>query len=486
MRQVNRRFRLAVLLALTATLFQPGLVRPSWDPARASADEPSLTLFGSAPDAPDSELQSIVEDAVGDLPGTWGVAIKKLDTGQYAEYNSDKQQISASLYKVWVLCELFRQVNTGVVTLDDEATVTSDDAYEDSVSGDLRFDVGDSVSLGHAAELMVTLSDNTAAHVLVRNLGVDNINRTMQQNGLTNSVLNLSGNGDNLTTPRDMLHVMELLATSQLVSAKASKDMISLLLDQQINNLLPPGLPGGTPFAHKTGALDYLLHDAGIVYSPAGPFVIVVLASHMDDYGTAWTNMPELSRRVYNYFTTRPGSPALYFPRTRQSVGHDFLKFWYSYGGASAFGDAITPEMKEGDTLVQYFERGRLEWHPENAGAGGPQPQVSLGLVGQERAAQLGLSWPRGTDTGAGQYFDGTGQTVTGAFLTFWLNNGGQRAFGLPISPAGDMVSPTDGKTYVTQWFQRARMEYHPDLPSGKQVVLAPLGSEIQAAKSTR
>src|SRR5262249_52086572 len=77
MRQVNRRFRLAVLVALTATVFQPGQVRPSWDAARASAAEPPLTLFGSAPDAPDSELQSIVEDVVSDLPGTWGVAIKK-------------------------------------------------------------------------------------------------------------------------------------------------------------------------------------------------------------------------------------------------------------------------------------------------------------------------------------------------------------------------------------------------------------------------
>src|SRR5205823_347336 len=114
-----------------------------------------------------------------------------------------------------------------------------------------------------------------------------------------------SGLGDNLATPLDMLHIMELLATSQYVDAQSSSDMISIMLGQQINNLLPPGLPDGTPFAHKTGALGYLLHDAGIVYTPTGPYIIVVMASNMDDYGTAWTNMPELSKRVYNYLTSR-------------------------------------------------------------------------------------------------------------------------------------------------------------------------------------
>ena len=67
-------------------------------------------LFGSAPDAPDNQLQAIVEEVVAELPGTWGVAVKKLDTGQYAAFNGDEQQVSASLYKMWVLNELYRQV----------------------------------------------------------------------------------------------------------------------------------------------------------------------------------------------------------------------------------------------------------------------------------------------------------------------------------------------------------------------------------------
>src|SRR5881275_3633110 len=132
MRQRFRRTILVMVLAL-------GLVLGGWTgtgqvdtPAQAAS--PVVTLYGSAPDAPDSQLQSIVEDVVGDLPGTWGVVVKKLDTGQYAVYNGDVPQVSASLYKMWVLAELYHQASLGEVSLDDYATVTYDDAYFDSLT----------------------------------------------------------------------------------------------------------------------------------------------------------------------------------------------------------------------------------------------------------------------------------------------------------------------------------------------------------------
>src|SRR5918912_677363 len=138
MPQRNRMVRIVLASVIAAALFQLGQTHPAGFDAEAYAASAVVTLYGSAPDAPDSELQSIVEGVVSGLPGTWGVAVKKLDTGQYAVYNGDVQQVSASLYKMWVLCELFRQARAGVVSLDDYASVSGDDAYEDSAAGELR------------------------------------------------------------------------------------------------------------------------------------------------------------------------------------------------------------------------------------------------------------------------------------------------------------------------------------------------------------
>lgn len=484
MRSPHRKWfpRLAVSLAAALALL-PAAGDASAGIPYAQAPSYVVNLYSSAPDAPDSELQAIVDDVVSELPGTWGVIVKKLDTGQYAAFQPDVQQVSASLYKMWVLAELYRQVKEGAVDLDGYASVTGEDAYYDILIGESRLPVGSDITIRQAAKLMIQLSDNTSSALLVRVLGPDNINRFMRQNGLTKSILDWRSGGDNLTTPIDVLRVMELIATSRMVDAESSRDMIQTMLGQQINNLLPPGLPDGTEIAHKTGALDNLLHDAGIVYSPAGPYVIVAMSSELDDFGTAWRAMPELSERVYEYFTTRPASPSLYFPETRQSVSHDFLKLWQGQGGLDAFGFPIGAEQMKGDTLVQQFERARFEWLPENAGAGGAQPQVGLSNLGQERAAALGLSWPRGSDPGTGKYFPGTGQAVTGEFYDYWLNNGAERVFGMAISPAQNMNSPSDGKSYMTQWFERARMEIHPDLPAGKRVVLGTLGSEDAAGR---
>jgi beta-lactamase class A len=435
-------------------------------------------LYGSAPDSPDAELQALVEKVVGELGGTWGVAVKKLDTGQYAAYNGDRQQVSASLYKMWVLNELFRQAKVGLLDLDGYTNVSGADAAYDASLGDQRLYAGDEVTLRRLAYLMITVSDNTSSHTLVRILGPNNINRFMQRNGLKDSFLDWSGYGDNLTTPIDVLREMELIATSRMVDAEASRQMLEIMLDQQVNNILAPGLPDGALFAHKHGNLDALLHNAGIVYGPSGPFVIVAMTSRLPGYTVAYDNMPKLMTEVYEYFNNRATSPAQYFPQTRQTVGHDFLKFWLQYGGLDAFGYPIGPEHMRDGVLVQWFERARFEWHPE-APTGAPQPSVTLGLVGSERAEDLGLTWPRSEAIAAGRYFTQTGQMLQSDFYEYWLNNGDERRFGYPISPEQDMVNPGDGKTYRTQWFERARMELNPELPPGQQIVLGALGSEL-------
>ena len=179
------------------------------------------------------------------------------------------------------------------------------------------------------------------------------------------------------------------------------------------------------------------------------------------------------------------------FPETGNCVSGAFLDYWLANGSLAQQGLPITGVLDEQSALdgqtyrVQYFERARFEWHPEN-----PTPySVLLGLLGVEQfAAKYGAARP-GADGGFGggaecASFSATGQEVCGPFLAYWRSNGGLAQQGQPISGTFVETSPSNGQQYRVQYFERARFEYHPENPAPYQVLLGLLGGEQFAAKS--
>ena len=159
-----------------------------------------------------------------------------------------------------------------------------------------------------------------------------------------------------------------------------------------------------------------------------------------------------------------------YFDETGHTVIGPFLKFFDAHGGLDIFGYPITEQFFDANgRLVQYFQRARFEWHPDN-----PEGfQVQLGLLGDE----LGYSRPRLT---AGEipaannprckYFPETGHSVCYAYLDYFREHGGLDVFGYPISEA---ISQGDR---IVQYFQRAQMVWHPEKPTRQKVQLALIG----------
>jgi hypothetical protein len=135
-----------------------------------------------------------------------------------------------------------------------------------------------------------------------------------------------------------------------------------------------------------------------------------------------------------------------------------FLRFWRENGGAMVFGYPISEEIVEDGRVVQYFERARFEYHAELAGAAS---QVQLSLLGNELFGDRAFE-PAGPDAGT-RFFPETQHTLSGKFLNFWAKRGGLAVFGYPISQPFEEASPTDGVVRITQYFERARFEYHPD-----------------------
>lgn len=168
--------------------------------------------------------------------------------------------------------------------------------------------------------------------------------------------------------------------------------------------------------------------------------------------------------------TAAPAQP-LYFPQTGHNVEYPFLDYFVQNGAASRFGYPITEAYPDDPTgmLIQYFQRARLEWHPGN-----PDPyKVQLGLLGEQlnrrQPALAAQDIPSPSDPSC-HYFPETGHAACFQFLEYWRANGGLDQFGYPIAAPG----LENGR--IVQYFQRARLEWHPERVENQRVVLAPLG----------
>jgi hypothetical protein len=169
----------------------------------------------------------------------------------------------------------------------------------------------------------------------------------------------------------------------------------------------------------------------------------------------------------------------MYFSQTGHTLRGKFLDYWQQNGGLSQFGYPLTEEFFEPDgpddsfLRVQYFERNRFELHPENQ----PPNDVLLGSLGLQFHQPESGAPP---DPGGNVYFFGpTSHNVSGVFLQYWRAHGGLAVYGYPINEAR-METSTDGKEYLTQWFQRSRFELHPEnAGTPYEVLLGLLGRQL-------
>ncbi len=206
--------------------------------------------------------------------------------------------------------------------------------------------------------------------------------------------------------------------------------------------------PAGTPNALMTPVLS-----RGETNLNPGPIVLGMLT----DMG--WTVTPGET------------SPTC-FPQTGKCIKGRFAEYWFANGGLAQQGYPLTDEFDEinptdGKTYkTQYFERARFEYHPDNQ-----RPyDVLLGLLGRE---QYLAKYRNGLPLGGGDPFNDprlpqecatfaeTGKQVCGPFLVYWREHGGLAQQGLPLTDLFIETNPTDGKPYPTQYFERARFEYH-------------------------
>jgi beta-lactamase class A len=250
-------------------------------------------------------LSSQLEALAGSFAGGTAVFVSdpSIATPAYVK-NADTKVVTASLYKLAVLAETEHQVELGAIKYSDTIQIDQED-----ITADGSFEApGTELTIDEALEQMITVSDNGTAVHLSRMLGPANINSFLAKSGIPDFHVRLNDGEDNEATARAVGTYFTLLANKKLVSAAASERMLQRLERQEINDRIPAQLPEGTVVAHKTGNLGGFVHDAGIVFTPRGPRIVVAMTWDADE-GQADDFIAHLASTVYSSALVPPAAP---------------------------------------------------------------------------------------------------------------------------------------------------------------------------------
>lgn len=215
-------------------------------------------------------IAALLQHYADDHPGTFGVSFAELDgRGLSANHNSSQSFITASTYKLFVAYGTLKKIEK------------KEWKWSDNVTGGRN--------LSTCFDDMIVKSDNPCAEALYEKIGYKKVINDVRALGLKNTVLARDGQR---TTSGDLALFLTKLQNKTLDINDSSRDR---LLSAMKRNVYRQGIPAGASgdVADKVGFLNGLLHDASIVYSPKGTYVLVVMTD-----GSTWGNIAELTRKI--------------------------------------------------------------------------------------------------------------------------------------------------------------------------------------------
>lgn len=250
------------------------------------------------------DLEKEILTQINGLQGEAAVIIEDLRSGERIEINPGRTFPAASLIKLPILLRLFRMVEENGLRLDERVVLSE----EERVGGfGILKDLGNGLapSIRDLAVLMIVMSDNIATNLLIRRLGMDEINQEIRSIGMTGTALRremmdaaAKARGlDNETTAEDTAKVLKAI-----LNHRRRGEMLDILLRQQCNNKLPARMGEDVKFAHKTGDLPGTEHDAGILISGGQEALVVVLTAQLGDNQDGIRLNQEIGAALYHYF----------------------------------------------------------------------------------------------------------------------------------------------------------------------------------------
>ena len=274
----------------------------------------------------DTALTTALQRRITASGATVGLYFADLRGPGWAAINADQRFHAASTMKVAVMVQVFRDVDSGRLTLRQRIPVTNrfrslvgDTLYElgaaDDSDSSLYGHVGGAVEVERLARLMITVSSNLATNILIEQVGAARVQQTLADLGVDSMQVRrgvedgpaFRAGLNNTVTARSLGQLLTAIADGRAASAASCGRMLRILLDQEFRDAIPAGLPRRTRVAHKTGWITALHHDAAIVYRDGHPrYVLVVLTRGLAEQRASSALIAELARAVHTTLIPPP------------------------------------------------------------------------------------------------------------------------------------------------------------------------------------
>lgn len=278
---------------------------------------------GYAPD-----LEEAIESILADYPeAVVGIAVRDPKTGTTYERQGQHSFHAASTMKVPVMIEVFNQATQGRFSLDDSLTVRNEfrsivDGSPYSIGTDSDDSIytllGEQMSIRDLTHNMITVSSNLATNLLIDFVGAESVQETVRRLGgdgvdVLRGVEDLrafEAGRNNTATATGLASILEAVMMGNAVSAEADSQMVEILLDQRFVSMIPRGLPDNATFAHKTGWITAVHHDAGIVViEDDDPYVLVIMTEGIRDESESAELGAELAAVIHRVLRDAPDPP---------------------------------------------------------------------------------------------------------------------------------------------------------------------------------
>jgi beta-lactamase class A len=246
-----------------------------------------------------TNLRKDLDSICGAFNGKMGYYVKNLKSGETIGFRQDEQFPSASTIKTAIMLEVVKQIEEGKLNWTDNLLAPPAGKRYDSMWITYLQDKV-SINVDGLVNLMITVSDNTAAVMLSDKVGVENIEKRLNDLGLTNTACTIHVPATNarltqlratyqnmgVTSPADMGHLLELIYTRRAASPAACERMMRIMSHQYWDDVIACQIPPGIQVASKSGALNASRSDTAIVFGPT-PYIITAYTRENKD--TSWT-----------------------------------------------------------------------------------------------------------------------------------------------------------------------------------------------------